>query len=225
MLTLMCIMQLLWRRLQHSLTRSALQDVTSGYRGTAIAHSMDNGILNPAPAPTLAWCVPCPQVLDRSNQVPNPATSWISEAAWDNITCLEGLAAFKGIVASFQSNTYDWELWFRQQEPETAELPREWETKCTELQRMLLVRSLRTDRVLFAATRFVAQALGRAFVEPPVLDLGETYADSSPLAPLIFVLSPGVDPLAPLRKLAAEKGMTNKLHTVALGQGQVRGRG
>jgi len=87
---------------------------------------------------------------------------------------------------------------------------------------MLLVRSLRPDRVLFAAAAFVANALGRAFVEPPVLDLGETFGDSSAVTPLIFVLSPGVDPTEGLKKLAAEKGMRGKLFSVALGQGQVR---
>ena len=162
------------------------------------------------------------QVLDRSEQLPNPSPTWISEEAWDNLTILDALAAFKGLASSLESSNGDWELWFRQQEPETAELPREWESKCNELQRMLLVRSLRPDRVIFAATKYVANALGKKFVEPPVLDLGETYADSTALSPLIFVLSAGVDPTAQLRKLAAEKGLSSKLHTVALGQGQVR---
>ena len=77
--------------------------------------------------------------------------------------------------------------------------------------------------MLFAATSYVANVLGRKFVEPPVLDLGETLADSSPLTPLIFVLSPGVDPTDALRKLADERGMAGRLHSVALGQGQVGG--
>lgn len=79
----------------------------------------------------------------------------------------------------------------------------------------------RPDRVIFAATTYVANALGRKFVEPPVLDLGETLADSTPLSPLIFVLSAGVDPTEILRKLAQEKGMGDNFFTVALGQGQV----
>ena len=66
---------------------------------------------------------------------------------------------------------------------------------------MILVRCLRPDRVIFSATTYVANALGRRFVEPPVLDLGETHADSTPLSPLIFVLSAGVDPTDGLRKL------------------------
>ena len=67
----------------------------------------------------------------------------------------------------------------------------------------------------------MANALGRKFVEPPVLDLGETLGDSTPLSPLIFVLSAGVDPTQILRKLAQDRNMGSKFFTVALGQGQV----
>ena len=161
------------------------------------------------------------RVLDRSQQAPNPCPGWISEEAWDNLASLEQLQAFKGLTSSLESAAPDWELWFRQAQPEAAELPRDWEAKCNELQRLLLIRSLRPDRIIFAATTYVANAIGRQYVEPPVLDLGQALADSSALTPLIFVLSPGVDPTDQLRKLAAEKGMADKLHTVALGQGQV----
>jgi len=100
----------------------------------------------------------------------------------------------------------------------------EWDSKCNELQRMLLVRCLRPDRVIFACTLFVGNALGRKYVEPPVLDLAESYGDSTPASPLIFVLSPGVDPTESLRKLGSEMGMAEKIFFVALGQGQVRAR-
>lgn len=99
-------------------------------------------------------------------------------------------------------------------------MPAEWESKCNELQRLILVRCLRPDRVIFAATTYVSNALGRKYVEPPVLDLGETLKDSTALSPLVFVLSAGVDPTDNLRKLAAEKAMAGKFFTVALGQGQ-----
>ena len=89
---------------------------------------------------------------------------------------------------------------------------------------MLLVRCLRPDRVIFACTLFVGNALGRKYVEPPVLDLAESYGDSTPASPLIFVLSPGVDPTESLRKLGSEMGMAEKIFFVALGQGQVRAR-
>lgn len=84
-----------------------------------------------------------------------------------------------------------WKEWYSQESPENSELPGEWEGKCNELQRMLIIRSLRPDRVTFIASSFVSNNLGKKFVEPPVLDLVEIYGDSSNLSPLVFVLSPG----------------------------------
>ena len=81
----------------------------------------------------------------------------------------------------------------------------------------------RPDRMSFAATQYVESELGSRFVEPPMLDLTEALADSTCTAPLIFVLSPGIDPTEPLQKLAASVHMSERFFSVALGQGQVRG--
>ena len=72
----------------------------------------------------------------------------------------------------------------------------------------------------FGAACYVKEMLDVKYIEPPVLDLKDTLKDSTPLSPLIFVLSPGVDPTESLQKLACEVGMDDKLFTVALGQGQ-----
>jgi dynein heavy chain, axonemal len=45
-------------------------------------------------------------------------------------------------------------------------------------------------------------------------------SDSLPGTPLIFVLSPGVDPTASLKQLAQKNNMTEKFHHLSLGQGQ-----
>ncbi len=48
-------------------------------------------------------------------------------------------------------------------------MPNEWESKCNELQRMVLVRCLRPDRVIFSATGYVANAMGRKVRRPWVI--------------------------------------------------------
>ena len=68
----------------------------------------------------------------------------------------------------------------------------EWQNSCNELQRMLIVRSLRPDRVSFCVTSFITNNLGVKFTEPPVLNMAAAVEDSTCRIPLIFVLSPGV---------------------------------
>uniref|UniRef100_A0A3Q0KTZ4 Dynein axonemal heavy chain 2 n=1 Tax=Schistosoma mansoni TaxID=6183 RepID=A0A3Q0KTZ4_SCHMA len=159
-------------------------------------------------------------VLDRENQFDNPCTAWCTEQCWDNITELDKLASFHGIVTSFEQYSRDWNLWYTSAEPENSSLPGEWDNTLNEFQRMLIVRSLRPDRVSFCATRFIINNLGSRFVEPPVLDMKQVVDDSSTRTPLIFVLSPGVDPTAGLLQLADNCGMSKKFHALSLGQGQ-----
>jgi dynein heavy chain len=83
---------------------------------------------------------------------------------------------------------------------------------------MLVLRCLRPDRVIFAARQFIAQNLGPQYVESPPFDLADIYRTSSAVTPLIFVLSPGVDPLPMLQQLAKQFGA--QLFQISLGQGQ-----
>lgn len=46
-----------------------------------------------------------------------------------------------------------------------------WDDKTSKLQKMLIVRSLRQDRVTFCVTSFIIDNLGASFVEPPALDM------------------------------------------------------
>ncbi|KAK9398328.1 dynein heavy chain 2 axonemal [Crotalus adamanteus] len=159
-------------------------------------------------------------VLDREGQMDNPCTSWLSDIYWDNITELDKLTNFHGIMNSFEQYPRDWNLWYTSSKPEKALLPGEWENSCNQMQRMLVVRSLRPDRVAFCVTAFIVSNLGSQFIEPPVLNMKSVVDDSTTKTPLIFVLSPGVDPTSSLLQLAENSGMAQRFHALSLGQGQ-----
>nr|XP_055113102.1 dynein axonemal heavy chain 2 isoform X1 [Symphalangus syndactylus] len=159
-------------------------------------------------------------VLDREGQMDNPCTSWLADAYWDNITELDKLTNFHGLMNSFEQYPRDWHLWYTSAAPEKAMLPGEWENACNEMQRMLIVRSLRQDRVAFCVTSFIVTNLGSRFIEPPVLNMKLVMEDSTPRSPLVFILSPGVDPTSVLLQLAEHMGMAQRFHALSLGQGQ-----
>ncbi|CAG9772859.1 unnamed protein product [Ceutorhynchus assimilis] len=159
-------------------------------------------------------------VLDRESQMENPCSVWLNEIAWDNITELDKLGGFHGVTDSFEQYSRDWYNWYTHTEPETLPLIGEWDGICNEFQKMLFVRSLRTDRVSFSIANFIVNQLGPQFVEPPVLDVKAVLEESVAQTPLIFVLSSGVDPTSGLIQLAESAKMTSKFQSLSLGQGQ-----
>lgn len=49
-------------------------------------------------------------VLDRENQ-PDKPVPWLPDETWDNITELDNLPGFHGIISSFEQYPRDWNNW------------------------------------------------------------------------------------------------------------------
>ncbi|XP_050531221.1 dynein axonemal heavy chain 2 isoform X2 [Daktulosphaira vitifoliae] len=159
-------------------------------------------------------------VLNREEQDENPCTAWLPLTNWDNITELDKMPGFHGIAKSFEQFSREWKEWYMSPEPETLTLVGQWKDICNSFQQMLFIRCLRIDRLSFSISKFIVENLGPKFVEPPVMDVKSVLEDSSNKTPLIFVLSPGVDPTNMLISLATNCNMKDKFHTLSLGQGQ-----
>merc|ERR1712072_107458 len=120
--------------------------------------------------------------------------------------------------------------WYNHVTPESEKLPLDWAgLDKTPFLKLLVLRSLRADRMTVAITKFVRNTLpaGADYVDcDSTMNsygvLKSAHADSTPETPIYFILSPGADVVADVDKLAAENGKEKGVsyHNVSMGQGQ-----
>uniref|UniRef100_A0A5F8HDR2 Dynein axonemal heavy chain 12 n=1 Tax=Monodelphis domestica TaxID=13616 RepID=A0A5F8HDR2_MONDO len=151
----------------------------------------------------------------------NPDPSWLQEKSWEELCRASEFPAFTGLRDHFQKYIKEWREIYDSKEPHNVTFPKPFDTNLNELQKIIVLRCLRPDKISPAITNYVTDKLGKKFVEPPPFDLAKSYLDSNCTIPLIFVLSPGADPMASLLKFANDKNMSgNKFQAISLGQGQ-----
>ncbi|XP_044735429.1 dynein axonemal heavy chain 1-like [Chrysoperla carnea] len=151
---------------------------------------------------------------------PNPASKWLEERAWNEILALEELPRFKTFVEDFETLLPFFYEMFNSRTPHTMTYPTPWETDLDPFQKMCILKCIRPENVTNAMQIYIAENMGNRFIEPQTTDLSAMYGDSTPVTPLIFILSTGTDPAAELYKFAARMKMSKRLLSISLGQGQ-----
>ena len=86
--------------------------------------------------------------------------------------------------------------------PQKVTLPAIYEDRLTSFQKVMLLNVLRPRKLLLACKVFVKAELGKQYIESPPFDLAATLADSTMITPIIFVITPGSDPISNLVTLA-----------------------
>lgn len=81
----------------------------------------------------------------------------------------------------------------------------------------MLIKVMREEKLMSGIKEFVKSELGDKFIESPAFDLMGAYSDSVNTSPVIFVLSPGADPITYLVNLAKSKNMDARLKILSLG--------
>jgi dynein heavy chain len=154
------------------------------------------------------------------NKLKNP-TSWLVDKSWDEICRCDDLPSFKGFREHFTKNSDKWRELYDNKEPQLAKFPEPFHEKLNQFQKMIVIRCICPDKITPTVTEFVKLNLGQKFIEPPPFDLAKSYNDSNCTIPLVFILSPGADPMNQLLKFSQDKGFDgNKFNAISLGQGQ-----
>ncbi|CAB3221174.1 unnamed protein product [Arctia plantaginis] len=153
------------------------------------------------------------------NEVPNPEPKWITDRMWMEIQQLNcSVPSMHNMLNDFMENIKFYKTYYDSLNPHKLPYPKD----CTldAFQKLLILKCLRPDKLIPGFQDYVVVGLGARFVEPQPADLAALYAESDPLAPIIFVLSTGTDPAADLMKFADKMKMGKRFESISLGQGQ-----
>ncbi|KAK3264588.1 hypothetical protein CYMTET_26684, partial [Cymbomonas tetramitiformis] len=156
--------------------------------------------------------------MENVMSAPNPAAEWLPERSWTELCRVSSLPKFEGLANDFAENISLWKMFYDLVEPHKGMLHGKWNEELNSLQRTIVLRCLRPDKVVLRIQDFVTEKIGRQFVEPPPFDLTLIFQDSAATAPLVFILSAGTDPTAVLLSFAQQRGQP--IRTISLGQGQ-----
>ena len=160
---------------------------------------------------------------------PNPIP-WLPDNAWYSVLALGDIEEMSHFKQDLIEASPRFREWFDSAAPENEKLPLDWaKLDKYPLKKMLLVRCLRPDRMVYALNNFVRVTLpdGNKYADcdstlNSVEILDQCIQDSSPQIPIYFILSPGANVAADLDIIATkyqlQKGVT--YHNVSMGQGQ-----
>jgi dynein heavy chain len=140
----------------------------------------------------------------------NRTANWIPENSWPAIyrqfVGMENLPKMKGIMEHFIKSTDEYKPIYDAIEAQDTPLPEPWNSKLDEFEKMIVLKALRSDKLVPAIQNWVTLKMGQKFVEPPTFDIAQCFEDATVTTPLIFVLSAGSDPVADFKRFADESG-------------------
>jgi len=155
--------------------------------------------------------------LDLKSQKKKPSEK-IPDTAWLNLCQLShSVPFFREIIDLMTRSPEEWLQWYDIEAPEEMPVP-EYHGRMSNFQSLLLVRSLREDRMLLASRAYIEEVLGAGALDFQPLVIEEVWGESKPQVPLIFLLSPGSNPNAAITQMAKRKKLI--VDAISMGQGQ-----
>jgi dynein heavy chain len=138
---------------------------------------------------------------------------WITNSIWTKLKGISQLPSFEWILKT-RTTTDDWESFGSNS---NFEFPN---VILTGFQRLMLVKVLNQENLIPLAVEFIKKNLGPEYLDFSSANLASAFEDCSFSTPLVFILSPGSDPMSALMKFVEEKNCQDKLQSISLGQGQ-----
>jgi dynein heavy chain len=153
----------------------------------------------------------------KKNAKKNPMSSVLNDLQWDFLCKLEKVSGFEGLADDFELRSREWTDFIT--DVLTKSPPGKYNL-LDPFAKLLLVKALRPEKIMYAIDSFARAALGPFFSQVPPADLNSLFDESDKKTPIVFILSQGTDPVENILKITKDRGMSEKLVMISLGQGQ-----
>lgn len=160
-----------------------------------------------------------PQTAKATLNMPNPDIKLISEICWEYLQYLgKNFNDFENVHEDFAKNLNKWGDFIYSEDMFNDKIV--GFEHIEEFKKLLLIRALKPEQLVFALVQYVSQQLGKFYEESASATMDDVFNDSDCKTPVIFILSQGADPSDQLIKFAKEKGFDQSFAPLSLGQGQ-----
>lgn len=158
--------------------------------------------------------------INKAITIPNPAAHWLNNKSWEAINKLAmNVERYQSFPNDFIHHIDGWKNVYDSLTSESDPFPGLFESiSSNNLGRLCALKCIRSDKLVSAIQMFVTENMTDKYVKQPSFDILSCYNDSSPIIPLIFILSPGSDPMNLI--LHASEMLNTTVESISLGQGQ-----
>ena len=157
-----------------------------------------------------------------SNPPPKPA-DWMPDRVWVEVLQAGLLPGLADLPKSMQDDADKWLVIYDSVDPASLPFPGAID-KYSDFLKLAVLRCLRPDKVVPQVQALVIKDMGPQYMDPPTFNLQDCYDDSTPVTPLIFVLSPGADPNQALIAYSEQLGVGREMLSLGQGQGPIAER-
>ena len=127
---------------------------------------------------------------------------------------------FKNIISIFLENKEKIREILDSSNPQVCRFPDGYYEQLNDVEQLMLFKILRPDKFQLLIQQKISSRFGAEFIDYQSFNLETIFKDSKNTTPIIFILSPGSDPLNDIIKLSVVLGKAKNVDVLSLGQGQ-----
>ena len=143
--------------------------------------------------------------IEKYGKVP-AVLNWLGQQSWEFLhEYASHFPEMKGLTNDFVESHTRWRLLFDAKEPDNLPLHEPWYSRLGRFHKLVIVATLRVDKLHELVYSFVSDHIGYKFVEPVQFDLGRIFSECDPSQPLVYTVQGPNEAVEDICKFAKER--------------------